>query len=149
MENLHHLQQLIDHQQMCFRLKVYWKHGASLLRTRQLRKTPDAQNIFHNLPKITSTTAANGAMVHLSLRGIQFNTHKKVFILMTDCYQVWIRGTMVGFICHLKDPFNVALESDETQILITKYVEIEDFAELPPGHRCHRQRRRVKWVKRK
>lgn len=23
-------------------------------------------------------------------------------------------------------------ESDETQILITKYVEIEDFAELPP-----------------
>lgn len=75
--------------------------------------------------------------------------HKKVFILMTDCYQIWIRGTMAGFICHLKDPFNAALESHETQILITKHVEIEDFAELPSEHRCHRKRRRVKWVKRK
>lgn len=148
MENLHHdvwLQQLIDHHQLCFRLQVYWKHGVSLLRTRQLKKTLDAQSIFHNLLKITSTTAANGAVVHLSLRGTQCNTHKKVFILMTDCSQIWIRGTMASFICHLTDPFNVVLESDETQILITKYVEIE----LPSGHRCHRKNRRVKWVKRK
>lgn len=81
MENLHHdtrLQRLFDHHQMCFRLRVYWKRGVSLLRTRQLKKTPDAQNIFHNLPKITSATAANGAAVHLSLRGTQCNTHQKI-----------------------------------------------------------------------
>lgn len=47
-------------------------------------------------------------------------TRTKVFVLMMDCYQIWIRGTVAGFICHLKDPFNVVLESDETQILITK-----------------------------
>lgn len=74
-----------------------------------LGKLQTHKNIFHNLPKIASTTAANGAMVHLSLRGTQFNTQKKAFILMTDCYQVWVRGTMAAFICHLKDPFNVAL----------------------------------------
>lgn len=152
MENLHHdvrLQQLTDHHQMCFRLQVYWKHGVSLLRTRQLKKTLDGQNSFYHLPKITSTTAADGAVVHLSLRGTQGNTHKKVFMSMTDCSQIWICGSITGFICHLKDPFNAALDSDETQILITKYVETEDFAELPSGHRCHRKRRRVKWVKRK
>lgn len=52
---------------------------------------------------------------------------------MTDCSQIWICGPIAGFICHLKDPFNAALESDESQILITKYVKIEDFAELPSG----------------
>lgn len=39
---------------------------------------------------------------------------------MMDPHQIWIRDTVAGFICHLIESFNVVLQSDETQILITK-----------------------------
>lgn len=112
---------------MCFRLQVCWTHRASLLRTAllirlQLKKTLEAKSIFHSLQKNpfhNSCKWSGGISVTARDSMKHTRSHTKVFPLM-DRHQIWIRDTVAGFICHLKESFNVVLQSDETQILITK-----------------------------